>query len=125
MLVMAAGYILINATVQNVIQPRLVVVRLNLTPFTNLFSSTFWPLVLGPVGAIIGVPLTMAVHSLLLDVDPYDPVAGRPDGHQDSEGGASGERRSLIYRRIVAARLVGRTGCAVWKPHLRRCAHVG
>ena len=70
MLVMSAGYILINTTVQNVIQPRLVVVRLNLTPFTNLFSSTFWPLVLGPVGAIIGVPLTMAVHSLLLDVDP-------------------------------------------------------
>lgn len=70
MLVMAAGYILINATVQNVIQPRLVVVRLNLTPFTNLFSSTFWPLVLGPVGAIIGVPLSMAVHSLLLDADP-------------------------------------------------------
>ena len=70
MLIMAAGYILINATVQNVIQPRLVVVRLNLTPFMSLVSATFWPLVLGPVGAIIGVPLTMAVQFLLLDVDP-------------------------------------------------------
>ena len=69
-LVLAILYVAINGFVQNVIQPRLVVVRLNLTPFTNLFSSTFWPLVLGPVGAIIGVPLTMAVHSLLLDVDP-------------------------------------------------------
>jgi AI-2 transport protein TqsA len=70
MFVMAIGYILINATVQNVIQPKLVVSRLNLTPFMSLISSTFWPLVLGPVGAIIGVPLTLAVHSLLLDADP-------------------------------------------------------
>lgn len=48
----------------------LVVVRLNLTPFLNLVSVTFWPLVLGPVGAVIGVPLTMAVRTLGLDVDP-------------------------------------------------------
>jgi predicted PurR-regulated permease PerM len=70
MLVVALGYILINATVQNVIQPKLVVSRLNLTPLMSLLSSTFWPLVLGPFGAIIGVPLTMSVRSLLLDVDP-------------------------------------------------------
>lgn len=70
MILMAAGYILVNATVQNVIQPKLVVSRLNLTPFMSLISATFWPLVLGPVGAIIGVPLTMTVHSLLLEPDP-------------------------------------------------------
>jgi predicted PurR-regulated permease PerM len=70
MLLVAAGYILINATVQNVIQPKLVVSRLNLTPLMSLLSSTFWPLVLGPVGAIIGVPLTMSVRSLVLDADP-------------------------------------------------------
>ncbi len=70
MLLMAGIYILINAIVSNVIQPRLVVTRLNLTPFFNLVSCTFWPIVLGPMGAVIGVPLTMAVHSLLLDVDP-------------------------------------------------------
>jgi predicted PurR-regulated permease PerM len=69
-LIVTVGYILINATVQNVIQPKLVVSRLNLTPLMSLISSTFWPLVLGPVGAIIGVPLTMSVRSLLLDVDP-------------------------------------------------------
>jgi len=70
MLILVVGYILINATVQNVIQPKLVVSRLNLTPWMNLLSSTFWPLVLGPVGAIIGVPLTMTVRTLLLDADP-------------------------------------------------------
>ncbi len=63
-------YVAINGFVQNVIQPKLVVTRLNLTPFMNLLSATFWPLVLGPAGAIIGVPLTMAFRSLVLDADP-------------------------------------------------------
>jgi predicted PurR-regulated permease PerM len=70
MLVLAVCYIAINGFVQNVIQPRLVVARLSLTPLMSLLSATFWPLVLGPVGAIIGVPLTMAVRSLWLDADP-------------------------------------------------------
>ncbi len=70
MLLMAAGYIVVNAAVQNIIQPRLVVTHLNLTPFMSLLSATFWPLVLGPVGAIIGVPLTMGVQALLFDADP-------------------------------------------------------
>lgn len=70
MVIMAVGYILVNATVQNVIQPKLVVSHLNLTPFMSLLSATFWPLVLGPLGAIIGVPLTMTVHSLVLEPDP-------------------------------------------------------
>ncbi len=69
-LVLVILYVAINGFVQNVIQPRLVVTRLNLTPFMNLVSATFWPLVLGPAGAIVGVPLTMAVRALILDVDP-------------------------------------------------------
>lgn len=69
MIIVSLGYILINASVQNIIQPKLVVSHLNLTPLMSLFSSTFWPLVLGPLGAIIGVPLTMSVRSLLLDAD--------------------------------------------------------
>lgn len=70
MLVLAILYVAINGFVQNVIQPRLVVTRLNLTPFLNLVSATFWPLALGPAGAIVGVPLTMAVRALILEVDP-------------------------------------------------------
>jgi predicted PurR-regulated permease PerM len=64
------AYVAINAFVQNVVQPKLVVSRLNLTPFLNLVSATFWPLVLGPVGAVIGVPLTMGARALVFDLDP-------------------------------------------------------
>lgn len=69
-LVLMILYVAINGFVQNVIQPKLVLTRLSLTPFMDLLSATFWPLVLGPAGAIIGVPLTMAVRALILDVDP-------------------------------------------------------
>jgi predicted PurR-regulated permease PerM len=70
MLLMAVGYILINGFAQNVIQPRMLVTRLDLTPFTYLLATTFWLIVLGPVGAMIGVPLTMAFGELVLQVDP-------------------------------------------------------
>jgi predicted PurR-regulated permease PerM len=70
MIVMAVGYILINGFAQNVIQPRMLVRRLDLTPFTYLLATTFWLIVLGPVGAMIGVPLTMAFGELVLQVDP-------------------------------------------------------
>ena len=49
-LVLAIFYVAINGFVLNVIEPRLVVTRLNLTPFMNVASATFWPLVLGPAG---------------------------------------------------------------------------
>ena len=70
MIVVVVAYVAINAFVQNVVQPKLVVSRLNLTPFMNLVSATFWPLVLGPVGAVIGVPLTMGARALVFDIDP-------------------------------------------------------
>lgn len=96
MIFMAVGYILVNATVQNVIQPKLVVSRLNLTPFMSLLSATFWPLVLGPVGAIIGVPLTMTVQALLLEPDPstrWLAAMMRADKPEEvvTEAGAAGE----------------------------------
>jgi predicted PurR-regulated permease PerM len=107
MLVVAVGYIVINSFVQNVIQPRMVVVKLNLTPFMSLLSSTFWPLVLGPVGAIIGVPLTMAVHTLLFDADPAtrwlaDMMGTKVPG-EDATGGKTGAGTASDGKRDLKA----------------------
>ncbi|MBK8047764.1 MAG: AI-2E family transporter [Anaerolineales bacterium] len=95
-LLMSIGYILVNGFVQNVIQPRLVVTRLNLTPFWNLVSATFWPLVLGPVGAIIGVPLTMSVRSLVFEADPTTSWLGSmmSTKNPDQEAAAKAEQAS-------------------------------
>ncbi|HNS04032.1 MAG TPA: AI-2E family transporter [Anaerolineae bacterium] len=97
MLVLAFFYIAINGFVQNVVQPRLVVTRLNLTPFLNLVSATFWPLVLGPAGAIVGVPLTMAVRALILEVDPATRWLAGLTSSQLPEAPAAGPAETAVH----------------------------
>jgi AI-2 transport protein TqsA len=60
------GYVLINGSVQNVIQPKLMGDQLNLSPLVVVASLFIWTWVLGPLGALIAVPMTMAVQQLVL-----------------------------------------------------------
>ncbi len=60
------GYVLINGTVQNVVQPKLMGDQLNLSPLVVVASLFIWTWVLGPIGALIAVPMTMAVQQLVL-----------------------------------------------------------
>lgn len=64
------GYILINGSVQNLVQPKLMGDRLDLSPLVVVASLFIWTWVLGPVGALIAVPMTMAVQKLILE--PYN-----------------------------------------------------
>jgi AI-2 transport protein TqsA len=57
----ALAYTLINVGVGNVIEPRLMGRGLGLSPLVILLSMIFWGWVLGPVGMLLSVPLTMAV----------------------------------------------------------------
>ena len=68
-LVTISGIILINGFADNVIKPRYLGSGLDLSPFIVIFSVIFWALILGPLGAIIGVPLSMAIKSLLFEAD--------------------------------------------------------
>jgi AI-2 transport protein TqsA len=60
------GYVLINGTVQNIVQPKLMGDQLNLSPLVVIASLFIWTWVLGPLGALIAVPMTMAVQQLVL-----------------------------------------------------------
>lgn len=60
------GYVLINGTVQNVVQPKLMGDQLNMSPLVIIASLFVWTWVLGPVGALIAVPMSMAVQQLVL-----------------------------------------------------------
>ncbi len=60
------GYVLINGTVQNFIQPKLMGDRLNMAPLVVVASLFIWGWVLGPVGGLIAVPMSMAVQQLVL-----------------------------------------------------------
>lgn len=66
----AAASILLNQAVEHVMKPRMIGEGLNLSPFTVIFSLVFWAFILGPLGTVLAVPLTLAVKHLMLAPDP-------------------------------------------------------
>jgi AI-2 transport protein TqsA len=65
----AAGYIAVNLVVDSIIEPRILGRVMGLSPLVLLLAMLVWGLVLGPVGAMLSVPLTMAVK-LVMERDP-------------------------------------------------------
>ncbi|RJQ45918.1 MAG: AI-2E family transporter [Gaiellales bacterium] len=65
--IVLAGYLLINNMVDNVLKPRIMGHGLNLSPLVIILSLFFWAWVFGAVGAILAVPLTMAVKKIVLE----------------------------------------------------------
>ena len=59
------GYIVINFAVDNIIKPRFVGVRLDLSPLVVVLSLLFWGWLLGPMGALAAVPLSIGTRFLL------------------------------------------------------------
>lgn len=59
------GYVVINFIVDNIIKPRFVGVRLDLSPLVVVLSLLFWGWLLGPMGALAAVPLSIGTRFLL------------------------------------------------------------
>jgi AI-2 transport protein TqsA len=60
-IIVAGGYIIINFVVDNLIKPRFVGQSLDLSPLVVVLSLVFWGWLMGPLGALVAVPLSIGV----------------------------------------------------------------
>ncbi len=70
MISVIVAYSVINFVIQSVIQPKFVGDAVNLSVTLTFLSLLFWSFAIGPLGAVLAVPLTLLAKALLLDVDP-------------------------------------------------------
>jgi len=70
MIAVIVAYSVINFVIQSVIQPKFVGDAVNLSLTLTVLSLLFWSFAIGPLGAILALPLTLLAKALLRDVDP-------------------------------------------------------
>ena len=70
MLTVIALYCLVNFVVQSVVQPKIVGDAVGLSTTVSFLSLVFWAWVLGPLGALLAIPLSLLAKGLLVDIDP-------------------------------------------------------
>ena len=70
MIAVIITYSVINFLIQSVIQPRVVGDAVGLTALLTFMSLVFWTWVIGPLGALLAVPLTLFARALLIETNP-------------------------------------------------------
>ena len=76
-------YSLVNVVIQSVIQPRFVGNAVGLSTSLTFLSLVFWTWILGPLGALLAVPMSLFFKAFLVEADPelqwLDPlISGHP-----------------------------------------------
>jgi len=70
LLAVIAIYCVVNVVLQVLVQPKFVSDAVDLSLTLSFFSVIFWTFVIGPLGAILSIPLTLFVRTLVLEGDP-------------------------------------------------------
>lgn len=74
-LLAAAGYGVVNMVLGNVVEPRFMGRGVGLSTLVVFLSLVFWGWVLGPVGMLLSVPLTMVAKIVLESQEATRPIA--------------------------------------------------
>ena len=69
------GYVVVNITIGNVVEPRVMGKGLGLRMLVVFISLVFWGWVLGPIGMLLAVPLTMTLKIMLKSYEQTKPFA--------------------------------------------------
>jgi AI-2 transport protein TqsA len=96
MVAVVVTYCVVNFLLQSVIQPRVVGDRVGLTPTLTFLSLVFWTWVIGPLGALLAVPLSLLTKALLVEAEPsarwaLPLISGKPDPTDDAQAPSQGE----------------------------------
>ena len=70
MITVIVVYCVLNFVVQSLIQPRFVGDSVGLSVTVTFLTLFFWTWLIGPLGAILAIPLTLLAKAMLVDVDP-------------------------------------------------------
>ncbi|QYJ04831.1 AI-2E family transporter [Nocardioides panacisoli] len=70
MLAVIVSYSVVNVVIQSVIQPKMVGDAVGLSASVTFLSLVVWSWILGPLGAVLAVPLSLLVRAVFVDVDP-------------------------------------------------------
>ncbi len=95
---LGAGILLINFVIGNILEPRIMGRTMGLSPLVVLLSVALWGWVLGPVGALLSVPLTVIMKLAIERSERYAWVAvmlDSPVNIQSKADGASGSGSEL------------------------------
>ncbi|MGH3505889.1 MAG: AI-2E family transporter [Nocardioidaceae bacterium] len=63
------AYSVVNVVIQSLIQPKFVGDTVGLATSVTFMSLVFWGWVLGPLGALLAIPLSLLAKAVLIDVD--------------------------------------------------------
>ncbi len=70
MLAVLVAYSVANFVIQSLIQPKVVGDAVGLSATVTFLSLVFWAVVMGPLGGLLAIPLTLLVKAILVDADP-------------------------------------------------------
>jgi AI-2 transport protein TqsA len=68
--IIAIGYSVLNVVVQTLIQPKVVGDRVQLNTTLTFLALVVWTFLLGGLGAILAIPMTLLIRALFIDSRP-------------------------------------------------------